>query len=581
MKKKLIALLLALSMLLTLIAGCGPNTSEHGNTPDAGAESSQPNQTDQSNQPDQPETPEKQEIDQMFPGSTFICMEDTAVVQTYLAAAEARKAEILNSETEIVHSDEFIPGETYTGTAYYVSNSGSDGNDGQSPETAWKTIRHLNEEGRFQPGDAVFFERGGVYRLEDTLYLSPYVTYSAYGEGEKPVLTRVEENSAVADYWELWYENQSGAKIWKYYKELPQPGCIVFDDTSWAKLVWEWPSEEGWQTIEFAELDPANGIHADINPFAPFDMRGTGEYPTVEEALFEDMTFVWRTDIASLLPYPISMHTYTYNGEIYLRCDAGNPGNLYADVEIVSGPSQGRDILIDARDSDGYVLDNLALKYFVAIGVNSQMYLTDIVIQNCAVEWGAATLHIIESGEVSMSYIADGLYGMANNATIRNNYILHCGNAQRAELNVYSGYHLTGSLGNFIYEGNVAENCRTGASWEYANNEGFEARFRSFTVKDNYILNTGYTYDNGIFDETAALQFSTGVQFSETVTVSGNVLIGSIQSLISLPNPQQVTMNFSDNVFIQNRDGYLALITHYDWSEVPYGAKWLKFADTQ
>ena len=52
MKKKLITLLLVLSMLLTLIAGCGPNTSDDGNTPDIGPESSQSNQPNQSDQPE-------------------------------------------------------------------------------------------------------------------------------------------------------------------------------------------------------------------------------------------------------------------------------------------------------------------------------------------------------------------------------------------------------------------------------------------------------------------------------------------------------------------------------------------------
>ena len=103
MKKKLITLLLVLSMLLTFIAGCESNTANDGNTPDPGSESSQPDQTDQ---------PDRWDVNQMFPASTFICLEDTAAVQPYLAAAEARKAEILNSKTEIVHSDEFIPGET-------------------------------------------------------------------------------------------------------------------------------------------------------------------------------------------------------------------------------------------------------------------------------------------------------------------------------------------------------------------------------------------------------------------------------------------------------------------------------------
>lgn len=44
MKKKLLALLLVLSMLLTLMASCKSNTSEEENTPDVSPESSQPNQ---------------------------------------------------------------------------------------------------------------------------------------------------------------------------------------------------------------------------------------------------------------------------------------------------------------------------------------------------------------------------------------------------------------------------------------------------------------------------------------------------------------------------------------------------------
>lgn len=101
------------------------------------------------------------------------------------------------------------------------------------------------------------------------------------------------------------------------------------------------------------------------------------------------------------------------------------------------------------------MLDNLALKYFVCQAVVSRMYRTDIVIQNCAVEWGAATLHIIENGEVSMNYIADGLYGMANNAAIRNNYFLHCGNAGTFKLGAPEDNNnlSTGSLGDYIYEG--------------------------------------------------------------------------------------------------------------------------------
>lgn len=47
------------------------------------------------------------------------------------------------------------------GTAYYVSYSGSDGNDGLSPETARATLEKVNTA-TLLPGDGVYFERGGA-----------------------------------------------------------------------------------------------------------------------------------------------------------------------------------------------------------------------------------------------------------------------------------------------------------------------------------------------------------------------------------------------------------------------------------
>ena len=62
------------------------------------------------------------------------------------------------SKTQIVWDEALIPGKTYTGTAYYVSNQGDDGNDGLSPETAWSTLDRVNQAS-LEYGDAVFLER--------------------------------------------------------------------------------------------------------------------------------------------------------------------------------------------------------------------------------------------------------------------------------------------------------------------------------------------------------------------------------------------------------------------------------------
>ena len=84
-------------------------------------------------------------------------------------------------EEMIVYNTEDIT--ECTGTKYYVSNKGNDDNDGKTPETAWATLKKVNNT-RLEEGDLVLFERGGFWRG----YISAQsgVSYSAYGTGFKP-----------------------------------------------------------------------------------------------------------------------------------------------------------------------------------------------------------------------------------------------------------------------------------------------------------------------------------------------------------------------------------------------------------
>lgn len=121
--------------------------------------------------------------------------ENVAAATALLDEAVERQGTILTSETKIVRGETLTPGKTYTGTAYYVSNKGNDGNDGRSPETAWATLDRVNEA-PLQYGDAVFFERGGVWR-NTTVETKEGVTYSAYGEGAKPRICASPETEEI------------------------------------------------------------------------------------------------------------------------------------------------------------------------------------------------------------------------------------------------------------------------------------------------------------------------------------------------------------------------------------------------
>lgn len=119
-----------------------------------------------------------------------------------VAEAEALKQQILNSETATVKSDTFVQGETYTGTAYYVSNHGDDANDGLSPETPWATLER-RDSAPLAFGDAIFFGRGSLWRNAEmplNVRGTDGLTLSAYGEGEKPQFSGSPENGAGAEF---------------------------------------------------------------------------------------------------------------------------------------------------------------------------------------------------------------------------------------------------------------------------------------------------------------------------------------------------------------------------------------------
>ena len=220
------------------------------------------------------------------------------------------RKKILGSETQIVKSEKYIPGKTYTGTAYYVSNSGDDRNSGTSPEQAWQTLKRVEQE-PLQPGDAVFFERGGIFRGALNKWSPENITYSAYGVGEKPVLTTSSENSAREECWKLYYE-KDGVRIWKYYKDMFDCGTIIFDDNIAAnKVLAKWSMEKKtWLDKKGKSFDVRKCLKEDLDFFS--DDRDKYKSSDFSNG---------GKEVAS-------------SGPLYLRCDSGNPGKLYKDIEL-------------------------------------------------------------------------------------------------------------------------------------------------------------------------------------------------------------------------------------------------------
>jgi hypothetical protein len=102
---------------------------------------------------------------------------------------------------------------------YYLSNEGSDTNDGLFSTTPWKSIDRINLElygtspygpGFVVPGDSIFFRRGDVFegQINVLAYTNNDIAFGPYGSGEMPILKGSKEINGWANYsGSVWQAN--------------------------------------------------------------------------------------------------------------------------------------------------------------------------------------------------------------------------------------------------------------------------------------------------------------------------------------------------------------------------------------
>jgi len=109
---------------------------------------------------------------------------------------------------------------------HYVSNAGDDDNSGTASTAAWKSIAKLNSF-QFAPGDVIHFERGSVWRgqlVPCTGSPQGHVTYTAYGDGPKPLILGSVEKNQSGD-WE-----QVDTNFWRTGPFSVDVGNIIVND---------------------------------------------------------------------------------------------------------------------------------------------------------------------------------------------------------------------------------------------------------------------------------------------------------------------------------------------------------------
>lgn len=307
------------------------------------------------------------------------------------AEFEARKNRILASKSEWTLGD--------GGSIYYISNSGNDENDGLSEEHPLASFSKINEEGFLKHGDVVLMKRGDVWH--ERIVCMPYVTYSAYGDGAKPMICGSIDASKPSD-WVQWGDHPY---IYKYTGFIPandpmdaEGNMRVAHDVG--NIVFNHGEYFGARIMKYEQRDVC--IHRGYN-----GLTSNGkEYWYRGEDKFAD-----ANDLRFNLEYYFNHHT----SELFICSLRGNPGELFDSIELCM---KGNVL----RGTSGVTLDNLCIRYGASHGMGAGTS-KDLVVRNCEVGWIGGSIQFISKYWPTRFGNAIEIYGGCDNYQIHDNYI--------------------------------------------------------------------------------------------------------------------------------------------------------------
>ncbi len=363
------------------------------------------------------------------------------------------------------------------GTTYFVSAEGCDQNDGLTPETPWKTTEKVSSA-NLAAGDGVLFRRGDIFR--GGIKAAAGVTYSAYGEGKKPCIYGWKENLADPKLWELY---DSEHHIWKYTKKIFDCGTLVFgeDEKHSYKHI---PSYLGGKYVcrddESREFIMQEELTGDLDIYWHLEELTT--YSPVKD---ED--------------FPIPALTYEYNpeGELFLRCDGGNPGDIFDSIEAVPKLSG-----IRTCGQPDITISNITFKYIgihgVAAGGRS---VKNLRVEYCDFGWIGGTIqnyfgldpNYPEGGRGTVTRYGNGveIYGGCDGYTVSNCYFYEIYDAGATHQVTTNGQKYV--MENILYENNVFDKCVYGIEYFLDMTEGdTESYMKNVKIRGNIFLNGGY-----------------------------------------------------------------------------------------
>lgn len=379
--------------------------------------------------------------------------------------SEQRRREILDSEDALIASQK----------VYYVSCDGCDENDGLSMEKPWKSLERVSSA-ELLPGDLVLFKRGDLFR--GFVKAKSGVTYGAYGTGDKPKFYGWCKDLAQKGLWELFNAEKC---IWRLKEPILDCGTLVFDHGAAhsRKLI---PSYINGKFVtrddESREFDMTLEMTRDLDIVCFYDKNLTTK-PTKGE------------------DFPIPVMDENSLGELYLRCDKGDPADVFESIEALT-----RRHMFKVGSSKDVRIDNLCIKYVGTHAISAGgTCVSGLHVSNCEIGWiGGAIQHYYGTdpnfpkgrrGTVTRFGNGVEIYGGCDGYTVENCYIYQVYDA--GITHQVSTFGKTFEMKNINYLDNLVEYCVYGIEYFLEKTEHPNESFISdCRIEGNIIRLSGY-----------------------------------------------------------------------------------------
>lgn len=430
------------------------------------------------------------------------------------------------------------------GQAYYVSSEGDDTSDGKTPATAWKTPERAFLE-PLREGDAVLFRRGDLFR--GSVQTSPDVFYGAYGEGEKPRFYSWHQNLARPS---LWIPVDATHHIWRLAEPILDVGTLVFD--------------EGVRHARKHIPSYRNG---------GFVCRADESRPFVmQDEMTEDLDLYWHFDtILTTAPskdetFPIpDVSAKGALGELYLRCDAGNPGEVFSSIEALA-----RCNLFRVGSNANVHIDNLCIKYVGCHAISAGgTSVKGLCVTNCEIGWiGGCIQHYFgtdpnypEGKRGSVTRYGNGveIYGGCDGYEVSNCYVYQVYDAGMTHQITVGGTPRV--MKKIRYQNNLVEDCVY--SIEYfleKSSEDVESYMEDVEITGNLLRRSGYGWGQQRHNvhTPAHIKGWSYVNTARDFRICKNIFDRAAYRMLHLVAEQPESLPvLQGNTYLQNKGGML------------------------